>query len=276
MGGRHAGRVRFSGPLGGKGLPGLGRLPLVGGMLGSPLGAAAGALAMTPEGRKALTELYKAAVPLAQAFARLAPIVAAIGTAFAKVITWIMEHLPGGEGGETAFTGLATVAGGIAGARYGGHVGATAGAIVANRVAHAAEEAVGGGDVRRLAAEGGGAAVQSVEEARRQLAAFKAELAAGVAGDRAEKLRGYIQQLEAGLAPKAGKEALTPFTPGFEAVTDLYRRIAEAASADTMKSDAAQTAENTARIRELLETMPPQMAEMARRLFPDLDRPGDS
>src|SRR5215471_12110366 len=285
---------RFMALLGGRGLPGVGAIPLVGGAMASPAGAMLAMAAASEQGRAALVELAKATGPLVAAFTPLAIAVASLATAIAKAIAWILSHLPGGKGREAS---AGEQAGAIAAA---GGVGAVAGVAAFYKMGllSAGGTVAGAALTGTLLAAPLAGFYKGVSDARadmvqnrtdvanlkKEAAQMRAELRTGggaatfkfqreAIGREIARREARIKELEGG---GAAKEALTPFTPGFEAVTDLYRRIAEAASAETMKSDAAQTAENTARIRELLETMPPQMAELARRLFPDIDRPGDS
>src|SRR5262245_6415436 len=91
-----AGAAALSGFLslmGGRGLPGVSAIPLVGGALSSPLGALAGLAAASEEGRKALLDLAEASLPLVKSFAILAPAMSKFLAGVIKVTAWLAETL---------------------------------------------------------------------------------------------------------------------------------------------------------------------------------------
>jgi hypothetical protein len=255
--------------LGGRGLPGVGRLPLVGGFLGGPAGGILALLGASQEGRAALMELARATVPLVQSFTGLVPIVAGLSSALGKVISFILS-VPGvkGPGGLGPIGGLGLGAG--VGFAVGGPLGALFGSLLG-----AAGAGIGGARAERIEAQ------TDLAELKRRLAQTEADIKGEALGPRgspvrniaesqAEMLRTRIAELE-GQKAKA-KEQLTPFTPGFESPADLYRRIAEVASGQR------DPAERTATATEIASETLKAILDMFKGLGVNipLDRPGDA
>jgi hypothetical protein len=263
-------------PGGGMGLPGVGGLPIIGGLLGGlgSLGALALLAGSSEEGRKALSDLATATAPLVQSFSALIPVVGALAKGFAVVTQWAM-NLPGGGPGRVSPLGAAGQAGligGIVAAMRSLPAGATRLGMFTAGAAFTAPIAAALAGISNAKAD----SIENqtdIEELKRRLDAFRRDKG-GMLPAQLGMYAGYEARIEARIKELQGgkaKDMLEPFTPGFERPEDLYRRIAEAASGD--KSPEKLTAENTKAIRESLQAVLDSMRAAGMKL--PLDRPGE-
>jgi hypothetical protein len=212
--------------------------------------------AQSARGREALAALGESARKLAPALNQLSEAAAGVVGAFATIVAWVINNVPGAQSKTGAPLGTAFL-GGALGRLVGGAPGMIIGTLAGWLTGYIADKMLEADPKERARREGDPTLL------RQRIA----ELEAGLEKERGKMLPAQIE-MTAGLIARyktqlegISKATLTPATGGFESPADLYRRLA----GTIVKTAQDKTAENTGKTANIIEQIQKMLEALARK-----------